>query len=410
MYKERIMNVTVKDILDTRYPRKNGTYPIRIEVIFNRVQKYYNTGKDISTSDWGNLFSSRQQHLIKIKAAVKKSFEFVLENVEDLVYNDFFSFDNLLIRLGRISAGTISSLFRNKIETLKKSGHIGTMDYYVETLRCIEKYEGTEIPVENITVEWLKRYEQYLRASGKGYATISMHMRGIRTIMNEAKARKLIKESRYPFGKKKFEIKEYKAEPKTLTLEQICLIADYNSASEITNMYRDIWLFIFLCNGINPADLVNLKFRDIVNGEISFIREKTKNTSTQIKPIKVVVTHEMQAIIDHWGNKSLPDNYIFPVIKHYKDLRKHKTQVGGFVKRINKHMNKIGKSLSFGRITTYTARHSFATILKQKGVNLLYIAEALGHSDIKSTSSYLNSFKKEERMKNALILTQYKNC
>lgn len=70
-------------------------------------------------------------------------------------------------------------------------------------------------------------------------------------------------------------------------------------------------------------------------------------------------------------------------------------------------MNYIGKQLGFGKVTTYTARHSFATVLKRSGANIAYISESLGHSDLKTTEAYLASFEKEERQKNAILLTNF---
>ena len=58
-------------------------------------------------------------------------------------------------------------------------------------------------------------------------------------------------------------------------------------------------------------------------------------------------------------------------------------------------------------ITFHVARHSFATVLKRSGANISYISESLGHSDLKTTEAYLASFEKEERQKNASLLTQF---
>lgn len=96
-----------------------------------------------------------------------------------------------------------------------------------------------------------------------------------------------------------------------LTLEQIGQIANYEDGTEATAKYRDYWLFLYLCNGINVADFVKLRYRDIVNGEICFVRQKTERTTKTRKEIRVVVTARMQAIINRWGNPFRSDNFIF---------------------------------------------------------------------------------------------------
>lgn len=79
------------------------------------------------------------------------------------------------------------------------------------------------------------------------------------------------------------------------------------------------------------------------------------------------------------------------------------------IRRINKRMKMIGDALGIQGISSYTARHSFATVLKRSGANVAYISESLGHSDLRTTENYLASFEKEEREKNAKLLTNFDN-
>ena len=74
---------------------------------------------------------------------------------------------------------------------------------------------------------------------------------------------------------------------------------------------------------------------------------------------------------------------------------------------INKRMKEVGEKLGIGNISTYTARHSFATVLKRSGTNISYISESLGHSNLAITENYLASFERDERMKNAQLLTKF---
>lgn len=190
-------------------------------------------------------------------------------------------------------------------------------------------------------------------------------------------------------------------------LEQIGKIANYTDGTADTARYRDYWLFLYLCNGVNVADFVKLRYKDIVNGEICFVRQKTERTTKIRKEIRVVITGRMQEIIDQRGNLRKSDNFLFPVLSGSEspvDL-KRKTQL--FTRAINERMNKIGQALGVGAISTYTARHSFATVLKRSGANIAYISESLGHQDLKTTENYLASFEREERVKNAELLTKF---
>ena len=70
-------------------------------------------------------------------------------------------------------------------------------------------------------------------------------------------------------------------------------------------------------------------------------------------------------------------------------------------------MRAIGEALGYGSITSYWARHSYATVLKRSGANIAYISESLGHTDIKTTEAYLDTFENAERAKNAALLTKF---
>ena len=119
----------------------------------------------------------------------------------------------------------------------------------------------------------------------------------------------------------------------------------------------------------------------------------------------------MKVIIEKWGNKDKsPGNFIFPILEvGITPLRKYEV-IHLFVRFINDWMKHILKNLGIDKkATTYVARHTFSTILKRSGASTEYIQEALGHSDVKTTESYLDSFGKEVKKEFALRLTSFKN-
>ena len=139
---------------------------------------------------------------------------------------------------------TINSVIRAKIEELKSEDRIGTMQFFKCTLVMVEEVGGKDIPFSAITVEWLQKCEK-LWSKTRSVSTIGMHMRNIRTLMNEAKRAGVIKESQYPFGKGLFEIKTSIGRKKGLTKKQLKAIFDYKSENETTNRYKDLWIFIY---------------------------------------------------------------------------------------------------------------------------------------------------------------------
>jgi integrase len=157
---------------------------------------------------------------------------------------------------------------------------------------------------------------------------------------------------------------------------------------------------------MNFNDILKLKYSDIQGDTLSFQRGKTAHTSHTVEKIVAIITPEMQQIIDKWGNADKsPDNYIFPFLKGTETPMQEKLRIKYVINQTNLKLHKIEKALGIENLTTYSARHSFATILKNNGANINYISEALGHSNIKTTTTYLSSFEDTERRKNAAILS-----
>ncbi len=407
MYKESKDGVTVLTILDSRRTKQSGLYPIKVQVVYKRVQKYYTTGKELSIDDWNILPSSKISKLVQIRNSIKNSYDLIWNNVVELVSRGEFTFDALNLRLGKATGDTLNSALKAKIELLRSEERIGTMLYYDGVLKGVVAFAGERIAFSDVTVEWLKRYERFM-LKDKNHTTVGIHMRGIRAMMNEAKKAGLIKESAYPFGKDKYVIQSGEAKKKALTLEQIGMVVRYNDGNDTTLRYRDLWFFMYLCNGINVADLVKLQYKNIIDVEICFIRQKTELTTKTRKEIRAIVTPEMKYIINKWGTpERKPNDYIFPYLTGIEDAQKRKSLTKDLTKRINKRMKMIGEVLGIDGISTYTARHSYATVLKRSGANIAYISESLGHNDLKTTEAYLASFEKEEREKNASLLTQF---
>lgn len=398
--------VTVALIQDTRKANMSGTYPVKIRVTFQRVRRYYSTGKTMTPDEWGKLPAAKSRQSSEIRRDLTASFELVKAGVQSLTDRGDFTFNNLDLLLGRAVHGALNDAFRAKIEALQEAERIGSMLAYKDTLRVVEEFAGSGIDFRTITPDWLRRFERHLLET-KNLTTVGIHCRNIRAILNEARRAGIIKESQYPFGRGRYEIKVGVSHKKALTLAQIGQVVRYTDGNETTEKYRDLWFFIYLCNGINVADLVQLKFRNIIDGEICFIRQKTQRTTAAMREIRATLTPEMQAIIDRWGNPPEPDNFIFPYLNGSEDAMRRKAITTDLTRRINRRMKLIGEAVGIDGISTYTARHSFATVLKRSGANIAFISESLGHNDLKTTEHYLASFEKEERQKNANLLTKF---
>jgi integrase/recombinase XerD len=118
----------------------------------------------------------------------------------------------------------------------------------------------------------------------------------------------------------------------------------------------------------------------------------------------------MQQIIDYWGNKNKkPDTYIFPIFQpDITPLRKVEL-IELLGQAINDWMRKIRKKLGIEKsVSPYVARHTFSTVMKRSGASTEFIQEALGHTNIRTTENYLDSFEKEVKKEYAKNLVAFK--
>lgn len=405
MTKSVINGVVVSVFLDTRTVNKKGTYPVKIKVYFQGKPKYYPTGICMSTKEeLEEVLESKSKKNIEIQYIIHKEFNRILKYVDILVERGTFSFSNLNNMLGKNIGGTLNEMISAKIKELENEEKFGTSAFYKGTLSLLKRYMKHDVPIKEVTVEWLNGLEKFILKTAN-QTTVAMNMRNIRATMNIAKQVGVIRESDYPFGRGKYQIKEGSGKKKALNKKQLKAIAEYSDGSMTTEFYRDLWLFIYFCNGLNVADLISLKFSDIQNGEISFIRKKTKDRTRDVKRIYAAITPEMYSIINKWGNDPKKSVYIFPFLKPGDSVWEHEKKKKNLTKLINKRMKMIGEKLNLGKITTYVARHTYATVLRNEGVPISIISPMLGHSSVTTTEIYLADLESEYRAKNASLLS-----
>ena len=406
MFRYQKRGVTVSCILDIRHQHKNGEYPIKIRVTYKSQSWYYPVKQSIPKNIWDEIKLINGSKYSEVWEDIEKCYLLVKSHVSLLVDKKAFSFDQLKNSIKRIDNVSLNYLFREKIIELQLESQIGTMITYESTLNILEKHFPNEIPIERVDVRWLNEFEKYLKR-GRSQATVYIHQRNIRTIINLAVNRGYVSRNLYPFGQGGYKIKCVHGRKRALTDDEIKNILNFKSKSKDLRKYKDLWIFMYLCNGITVDDLIMLKYQNIYDDEIRFVRGKTKRMTTVIKEIRVPLSIELQNIIKRWGNKPFPENYIFPLLKRSADPTKQLARKCSLTKIFNQNLKIIGALLDIENLTTTTARHSYATVLKRNGVNVPFISESLGHTDINTTERYLAQFEKETRKENSKLLLSF---
>ena len=284
-------------------------------------------------------------------------------------------------RLSFSGKKTLSSFMEVSIASLKRSGKLRTSETYMTTFSSFMKFmKEKDILLSNLDSDLMVAYEAHLKERGVSLNTISFYMRILRATYNRA-VEKGITRQRYPFKHVYTGIeKTVKRAVAFKVIKQIKEIdLSYNSSLEYA---RDMFLFSFYTRGMSFIDMAYLKKTDLENGALAYRRKKTG----QLLSIKWESC--MQDIVDKYSVKKSP--YLLPIIENgVKDERKQYKSVICFV---NRKLKEIGKMLELPHaLTMYVARHSWASIAKEKNIPVSIISEGMGHDSEKTTLIYLAS-------------------
>ena len=245
-----------------------------------------------------------------------------------------------------------------------------------------------------------------INTKNRSRTTVSIYLRALRTVFNTAIADKEIDAENYPFGKRKYQVPSVKNVKKSLAKAELKILMQAEAKTPEQAKARDFWFFSYICNGMNIKDIALLRYEDLQEGKIIFYRAKTINTAkADLRPVVVHLTDYAKSIMEKYGNaKKAPKQLIFSILnEHQSEAEKFKA-IKNFTRFINQNVKKLAKANNItAEISTYWARHSFATNAIRSGLSMEFVSEAFTHSSMKTTQGYFAGF--EEANKKELMET-----
>ncbi|MBT3422822.1 MAG: tyrosine-type recombinase/integrase [Bacteroidetes bacterium] len=403
------MKALTSIILDTRRSKSNGLFPVKLRITYNRQQKYYPTDFDLSPNDFKAVYEPNPRKNYK---AIRNKFDDIETDarkvVEKLSVFSFKKFESTLFNL--VKSTYLKDYYDSYIMSLENEGKIKTAESYRCSINSLITFANDKLKCDDINFDFLKEYEKWMLKSKKSYSTIGIYLRSLRSIINKAINDGSLHPDLYPFGKNQYQIKKAPKSKKALKPSDIEVFFkhDYKSLAE-KEKAKNFWFFSFFGNGINFKDIANLRYKNIDGDYCCFLRAKTTEASSEVIEVRFYLLSELKKIISKYGNKNRTlNNYIFPILKEGMSPKDQNRKIAQFIKTTNKWLGRISEDLKLEfKITTYTARHSFATHLKNKNASTEYISESLGHSNIYTTKAYLDSFGDELKKKNAEELLKF---
>lgn len=400
------MSETVNVVCYKSKTLKDGSHPLMVRVCKDGKKKYQSIGISILPSHWDfkrNEPNDRCPNKDEIKILIQQRLcdiqkTILSKRIDGKDYTATTIINSVTEQCK--SAKSVGEYYLKYIDNLKNENRIRYAGMYEVSYNSFIKFaKHLDITFSEIDAAWLKRYEAWSKEQNLSVSTISTRLRHLRAVFNLAIMEHAIKTDCYPFHAYKVAKLNKETAKRALSKEDVYRVINYEGTGSLEILAIDLFTFSYLCAGINFIDMAKLTRSNIRDNQIVYNREKTK------KLIIIPLQQKALQLIEKYRDENSP--YIFPILSPY-----HKTQVQianrlhKVLAKINKYLKEIGENLNLPLpLTTYTARHSFATVLKRAGVSTSIISESLGHSSEKITQAYLDSFDKEqinEAMRNLL--------
>lgn len=371
-------------------PNREGT--LVYEVTHNKMTRSINTGYKLFPSEWHNL------HKEILLSNTERSRHFYLDILRTRISEDVSRLGHIIKQLERTNkrytaievvklflapsdAEGFLSFAHTLIAQLKQIDKIRTAERYTTVINSFERFLGkNNILLDKIDADLIAKYETFLKSKGVCPNTSSYYMRGLRAIYNRAVEKELTVQ-RSPFKYVYTGID--KTVKRAVSLETIRQIRDMDlTLFPSMNFARDIFMFSFYTRGMSFIDIAYLKKKDLHNGILSYRRQKTG------QQLFIKWEKPMQKIVDKYDTSGTP--YLLPIIRNMNtDIRR---QYKNAAHMVNDKLKKLGEKLGMDiPLTSYVARHGWASIAKSKNIPLSIISEAMGHDSEKTTRIYLAS-------------------
>lgn len=385
-------------------PNKEGM--LFFQIIHNRVTRQIHTGYKLFASEWNTVQS---EIVLTEKNTLRYGY---LLSLREALAADALKLKGIIARLEKTGSpysaekvvepfnvpendGCFLSFSLRLVSQLKQIGKRRTADTYATVLNSFKRFRGEQdLLLDNVDSGLMTEYEIWLKENGICKNTVSFYMRNLRAIYNRAVEKELTVQ-RYPFKHVYTGID--KTVKRAVPIKVIKQIKELDLALfPLLDYARDLFMFSFYTRGMSFIDMAYLKKKDLQNGILSYRRQKT-NQQLHIK-----WERPMQEIIDKYDTANSP--YLLPIIRDME--RDKRRQYKNAAHLVNNKLKKIGEQLGLEiSLTTYVARHAWASIAKSKNIPISIISEAMGHDSESTTRIYLASLDTSSVDKaNAIVL------
>ena len=291
------------------------------------------------------------------------------------------------------------------MDELRQEERFSTAHIYKYVLRAVTEFAGGgEIFFGTLTRQWLKSFQRHLEDLQRSYNTISTYIRALRAVYNRAVDRELIEgEYRLFAGMKTGVSSEHKL---AVTAPQMNKLLDKTQRPNLSDEVReaqDMFALMFLLQGMPFTDLAHLHKGNLNGNLLTCHRQKT-GTELCVK-----VVPEAMRLIERYRNCDARSPYLLNILSGRIQGESAFNEYRDKLRTLNLHLSRLSEScgLKGVKVSSYTARHTWATLAKYCHVPEEVISEGLGHSSLEVTRTYLKSFEGDELDKANQLIINY---
>ena len=363
---------------------------IYYQITYNRSVRLFKTDYRLLRYEWDNKKGiitergkCRYDYLRFIKKCIDKDILQLNHIITQFKDNKmpFTSDDIISVFQAQTIEPSLFCFMQDVITQLRQMGKQRTRETYSAALKSFMRFRANEdIPLKDIDSDLIQIYEAYLQNCGLTRNSTSFYMRILRAVYNSAVEKELITD-RTPF--KHVYTGVDKTIKRAISLKAIKQIKNLDlSLQPSLDFARDMFLFSFYTRGMSFIDMAYLRRTNLKNGILTYHRRKTG------QQLSIRWERCMQDILDKYENPT--SDYLLPIIRSKEgDGRK---QYQNAMCLVNRKLKTIGEMVGCQQaLTMYTARHSWASVAKNKNIPISVISEAMGHESEMTTQIYLAS-------------------
>lgn len=372
-------------------PEREGT--LYFQVIHRRTVRMIHTGFHIRQDEWNDTTSSiriagtpERQDSLRLTASKIKWYTNQLTAIITAMETKRVEYgaEDIVSAYKQLpTCPTWFGFILDMADRKAKVGRPGTAKTYRDALSSFARFrQGTDIALDELNAEMMTLYEAWMKSRGLKRNSSSCYLRTLRTLYRKAVEMGLTADKgifRHVFTG------FAKTSKRAIPLEAIRTIRLLRlpEGSPLT-FARDMFILSIYLQGISFVDLAYLRKSDIRNGVLQYDRKKTRQS------LSIGWEPSMQAIVETYAHLTTESPYLLPIITHADGTERRQYEKAEH--NINRNLKKIGRIAGLRiPLTTYVARHTWATTMRDMGYDLSIVSTGLGHDNLKTTQIYLSS-------------------